>query len=113
MNYPKDPLLPHQPVNLGGYTRLSPMRIIRLGAERNYTFIYREDGKKILISVTLKKVEELLKPSGLFIRVNRKDAINVNYIQKWNSDGTLILKNGELITPSRRRINRLNLPPLF
>ncbi len=113
MNYQKELLCLDHPIHLGGYTRLSPIKIIRLEAERNYTYIHLDTGHKTLISVTLKRVEELLRPSGLFIRVNRKDAVNVNYIQQWNSDGTLILKNGELIIPSRRRINRLRLPPRF
>lgn len=107
MNYQKNHLILFQQVSLARHTHLSPMNIVRLSAERNYTFLYKEDGGKILFTMTLKRMEEILKFSGLFIRVNRKDSINVNFILQYNPDGSFLLKNGVIVVPSRRRVNTL------
>lgn len=89
-------------IHVGGYRRLAPQQIIRLVADRNYTFIYEASGRKLLIATTLKIIEERLRPYG-FLRVTRRDLVNQSFIEKVWKDGTVQLSDGTQILPSRRR----------
>jgi two-component system, LytTR family, response regulator len=65
--------------------------IIRCEADNNYTFFYLKDGKRILISKTIKEYAELLKSSG-FLRVHQSHLLNIAYIDKYvKSEGGYIL----------------------
>jgi DNA-binding LytR/AlgR family response regulator len=89
-------------IHVGGYHRLAPQQIVRLVADRNYTLIYEASGGKLLVSTTLKIIEERLHPYG-FIRVTRGDVVNRSFIEKIWKDGTVQLTDGTQIHPSRRR----------
>jgi DNA-binding LytR/AlgR family response regulator len=96
------PSLVHTYIHVGGYQHLSPEQIIRLAADRNYTYIYTANGRKILVSTTLKVLEERLIPYG-FLRITRSDVINPAYVKKIWKDGAVQLADGMQIYPSRRR----------
>lgn len=92
-------------------THLSnPDEILRLEAVSNYTRIYLANGKKMLISKTLKHFCEQLLPAG-FIRCHRTHLVNPGYVQKI-VPGALRLKNGETIVISRRKKKEINLSAL-
>ncbi|GHB75592.1 LytR/AlgR family response regulator transcription factor [Persicitalea jodogahamensis] len=96
------PCLSLPKVRVGGHRRLSPQQIVRLQADRNYTFIHQANGRKILVSLTMKIIEERLRPYG-FTRITRGDVINPEFIQKIWKDGCVQLTDGTRIAPSRRR----------
>ncbi len=89
-------------INVGGYRRLAPEQIVRLVADRNYTLIYEASGGKLLVSITLKIIEERLRPYG-FVRVTRSDVVNRSFIEKVWNDGAVQLTDGTQIFSSRRR----------
>lgn len=93
-------------IHVGGYSRLVPQQIVRLVADRNYTMIYEASGRKLLVSTTLKIIEERLRPYG-FVRVTRGDVVNRSFIEKVWKDGTVQLNDGTQIFPSRRRQKNL------
>lgn len=93
-------------IHVGGYRRLAPQQIVRLVADRNYTLIYQASGGKLLVSTTLKIIEERLQPYG-FVRVTRGDVVNRSFIEKIWKDGTVQLTDGTQIFPSRRRQKNL------
>lgn len=68
--------------------------IIRLEAERNYTFIFLENDKKVLVSKNLKEFEQLLLPFD-FLRIHKSHLVNVKYISHFVKKGTgcICLKN--------------------
>lgn len=73
-----------------------------LEADGNYTRIHTT-GRKIMISQTLKKVEDQL-PARLFFRVHRSYMVNIHYIQAYHSYSDsqyLLLENGDSIPVSR------------
>lgn len=89
-------------IHVGGYCFLAPQQIVRLVANRNYTLIYEISGRKLLVSTTLKVVEERLKAYG-FVRISRGVVINRNLVVKVWKDGSVQLTDGTLWYPSRRR----------
>ena len=71
--------------------------IIRCESDKNYTLFFFTNGKKILVSKTLKDFDVLL--SGLtFFRAQQSHLINLNYIERYDRhDGTIIMKDGSAI----------------
>lgn len=70
----------------------------------NYTQFFLTDGKKIMVSKTIKHFEELL-DENKFFRVHRSNIINLSYIDKYvkGEGGYVVMKQGARIPVSRRR----------
>ncbi len=58
--------------------------------ERNYTYLYTNDGNRYCKYCSLSSMEELL-PENLFIRVNRNAIIPLNKITRYTEDSVSIL----------------------
>lgn len=78
--------------------------IIRIEADRSYSNVHLADGTKEYISKSLREMEERLSPDG-FIRTHKSHLVNLNCIVKYaaDSNGVLVLSNGEIIPVSRRK----------
>jgi two-component system, LytTR family, response regulator len=76
--------------------------IVQMESDSNYTNVFLKDGRKILISKTLKCMEEQLKNQH-FLRVHSAHLININEIERYirGDGGQLILKNNLSIPVSR------------
>lgn len=82
---------------------LTSDEIIYCEGDGNYTNIYLEKGKKLLISQTLKKVEEKL-PADEFFRVHNSYIINLSQVREYlKTDGYVVLMNEKKIPVSRNR----------
>ena len=79
--------------------------VYKLVADGPYCQLYFIDGYKKTESKTLKKIIEISNNS--FLRINRKIAINKNFI-KDISESKVILTNNEIFEFSRRRKPKLN-----
>jgi two-component system LytT family response regulator len=79
-------------------------QIIRCESDNYYTNFFLADGKKILVSKTLKENEQLLSDHN-FIRPHKSHLVNVKYIKGFlRSDGGYIeLTDGSRIPVSRRK----------
>jgi two-component system, LytTR family, response regulator len=78
--------------------------IIRCESDSNYTYIFLTGGKKILLSKTLKEIEESLQ--GLsFFRIHQSHLINMNHVSKFSkSEGSyVIMSDGSNLNISRNR----------
>jgi two-component system LytT family response regulator len=69
--------------------------IIRCEADKNYTSFYLADGKRIIVSKTLKDYDILLSGHNFF-RAQQSHLININYIERYDKQdgGSVIMKNG-------------------
>ena len=78
--------------------------IIRCQADDYYTNFFLNDGRRIMISKTLKDNEELLKDYD-FIRPHRSHLINLAYVKKYvkSDGGYIVLSEGTKIPVSRRK----------
>lgn len=79
-------------------------KIIRLQGESNYTRIFMEGGKPVLVSKTLVEFEELLRDLG-FLRVHKTHLVNIDCVKsiEKNGDTKLLLNDGTIVPVSRRR----------
>jgi two-component system LytT family response regulator len=79
-------------------------KIIRCQGEGNYTHIYFEENKHLLVAKTLVEFEDLLH-DYLFLRVHKTHLVNLKHVAAYlkNDGGILQLTNGERISISRRR----------
>jgi two-component system LytT family response regulator len=78
--------------------------IVCCQSERNYSYIHLVDGKKILISKTLKVLENILEPNSFF-RIQQSYLINLDYVKKFNRDsgGYVIMENGLTVTVAKNK----------
>ena len=69
--------------------------IIRCEADKNYTSFYLVDGKRILVSRTLKNFDLMLAGHNFF-RVQQSHLININYIERYDKHdgGYVVMKDG-------------------
>ncbi len=82
-------------------------QIIRCEADRNYTSFFLKEGRKILVSRTLKDYETLLTGHN-FLRVQQSHLINLNYVDRYDkgNGGAVVMKDGSEVplSPAKRDI---------
>lgn len=71
-------------------------------SDKGYTTFYCDNGKKYLVSKTLKEFEEQLTRAS-FVRPHQSYIVNLNFIDKYEKSGTIYLKNGKKIPVSSRK----------
>ncbi len=77
--------------------------VVRCQSNDYYTFFYFKDGKKLLVSKTLKESEELLQDKRFF-RPHKSHLVNMKYIESFDKPNTtIILNDGTRIPVSRRK----------
>jgi two-component system LytT family response regulator len=87
---------------LDGTFFYNPTEIIRCEAVGNYTRLYIKDKKNIIASRTLKEYEDILSDQQ-FLRVHRTHLVNIQYISSYTRDHELKMKDGSIVTISRRK----------
>lgn len=70
--------------------------------DKGYTSFYCSNGKKYVISKTLKTFEEQLLTAN-FTRPHQSFMVNLKFIDKYDKSGTIHLKNGKKIPVSTRK----------
>ena len=101
--------LPDLTLPFWGCRRKMPMhRIVRLEGEGNYTLFHFIDGSRLIVSLTLKKLEERLSPK-LFVRSHKKNIINLLYLEAIHPEEqqlSVSMVNGDRVEVSRRKASR-------
>ena len=87
-----------------GYEFVHFSQIVYLQADNNYTWVHLQDGKKHLVSKTLKDMEKMFSGAH-FYRVHKSYFVNLNMISKYirGNGGFLIMSNNDKITVSRQK----------
>lgn len=70
--------------------------------DKGYTSFYCSDGKKHLVSKTLKEFEKQLTAVN-FVRPHQSFMVNLKFVDKYDKSGTIHLKNGKKIPVSTRK----------
>jgi two-component system, LytTR family, response regulator len=84
--------------------------ILKCSAESNYSCLYFTNGKKLLVSKTLKDFEELLCTSG-FERIHHSHIINLNHLVSFvNKEGGYVILSDKSTLPvsQRKKSNLVN-----
>jgi len=78
--------------------------IIYCESDSNYTIFFLTNGEKVMISKTLKDVEEILEGSDFF-RVHASYLINMKHVNKFTrgDGGYIVMSNNQHITVSRKK----------
>jgi len=71
-------------------------------SDKGYTTFYCNNGKKYVVSKTLKGFEDPLSKAH-FIRPHQSFMVNLKFIDKYDKSGTIHLKNGKKIPVSSRK----------
>lgn len=89
---------------LTGYQLEKINDVVYCEAEQNYTRIVLNTNKSIVVSKTLKFIEELLSPD-VFFRIHKTYLVNLNYVKSYNrTDGhKVLLDNGTQLDVATRR----------
>lgn len=89
---------------LNGYLFVQIKDILRCESDNTYTTFYTADKRKILVSRTLKDVEQMLEEHRFF-RVHNSHLINLDYVAEYfkGEGGQVKLTDGAVIDVSRRR----------
>lgn len=91
-----------------GYVFIKINQILYCQSDNNYTRVFLETGKPLLISRTLKEVGEML--TGFqFYRVHNSFIVNLNEISNYikSDGGYLIMSNGDQVKVSRTKKEEL------
>jgi DNA-binding LytR/AlgR family response regulator len=93
-------------IKVGGRKKVTPSEVILLVADANYTQIYFENGEKLLVATTLKKLQSCFEATNFFFRNHRSSIVNLRYIKEFDQTG-IIMKNKQTLRISRRRLENL------
>ncbi|MDX1278491.1 LytTR family DNA-binding domain-containing protein [Oceanihabitans sediminis] len=92
-----------------GYQIVDVENIVRCQSDNNYTNIFCNQERRVLISRTLKEIEALLSVHN-FIRVHQSHLINPKYVKGIlkQDGGSLIMKDNAEIPVSRQKTKQIN-----
>ena len=78
--------------------------IITCESDSNYTIVQMKNKQKLVVSRTLKDIEEMLEEHG-FVRVHHSYLVNMNEIEKYvkGEGGYLVMSDGSSVDVSRSR----------
>lgn len=78
--------------------------IIRCEAESNYTTLFLDDGRKLVVSKTLKDMDEMLSSAG-FYRVHKSHLVNLEHVDQFiNAEGGYVqMADKSKVEVARRR----------
>ncbi len=76
--------------------------IICLEGQNNYTKLYFDDRKPLLVSKTLKEYDDILTEHN-FVRVHKSFLVNELHVKKIDNEGVLWLTNDVCVPISRRK----------
>ena len=104
MQHPSNPVNKIALPTMEGLQMILIESIIFCESDDNYTILLLKHKKKIVVSWTLKEVEEVLEDYA-FVRVHRSFLVNLNEIEKYvkGEGGYLVMSDGSTIDVSRSK----------
>lgn len=81
--------------------------VIRFESDGGYTKVYLVDGKRIMVSKTMKEYDDLLMDAG-FLRVHHSHLINMNHLFCFEkAEGHVVMKDDSIVPVSNRKKDHL------
>ncbi|HRO41930.1 MAG TPA: LytTR family DNA-binding domain-containing protein [Flavipsychrobacter sp.] len=85
-----------------GFLFVNSKEVIRCEGDKIYTWIYLQNGKKILCSYNIGEFRKIL-PEDIFFQVHKSHIISLHFVRSYNGkDNTVELLDGTIIPVSRR-----------
>jgi len=82
------------------------MEIIRCESDGHYTQVFTREGKKYMVSNPMKEYEDILEDHGFF-RIHKSHIVNLSFIESFDKEGYVILKDNTTLPVARRKKNDL------
>jgi len=82
------------------------MEIIRCESDGNYTKIFTMEGKNYMVSTPMREYEDILVEHGFF-RIHKSHIINLSFIESFDKEGYIRLKDDTNLPVARRKKNDL------
>ena len=103
----KNPLTPIGKIampTMEGLQMVAVDSIVSCESDSNYTIVLMKSKQKLIVSRTLKDIEEMLEEHG-FVRVHHSYLVNVNEIEKYikGEGGYLVMSDGSSVDVSRSK----------
>ncbi|WP_417939526.1 LytR/AlgR family response regulator transcription factor [Flavobacterium sp. RS13.1] len=76
---------------------IKPENIVYIKADNSYSELYLENGKKMIVSRSIKKFEDGLKNNPCFCRIHKSYLLNTDFVEKYDKS------NGGWITLSNKK----------
>lgn len=86
--------------------KISLKEIVMLEADANYTYLHLLDGKKMLISRTMKLFDKLLEDYP-FTRIHRSFIVNDYHLKRYDADRECVMMSNNLEATISRRKKRI------
>ncbi|WP_304232470.1 LytTR family DNA-binding domain-containing protein [Jiulongibacter sediminis] len=99
---------PFEMIHVGSRTELLPSEIVLISADISYSYIHLSDGRKLLVSTNIQKLQERLLGIKEMARVHRSHMINVNYLKTFDEKRVALKNNLSCPIPRRKKINLEN-----
>lgn len=83
--------------------------ITRCSSDGNYTNIFLSNDDSLLVSKTLKQIEEQLQAYRQFVRVHHSHLVNLLFVKRYQKGkgGSLVMEDGAIVPVSRARKDML------
>ncbi len=92
-------------IHVGSRTLLSPEEIVMISAEISYSYIHLSDGRRIIVSTNIQKLQERLLGFRQMVRVHRSFIINVNYLKTFDDKNAALRNNLSCPISRRKKVN--------
>lgn len=96
---------PCQTIHVGSRTDLLPEEIVLISADISYSYIHLTDGRKIMVSTNIQKLQERMLGLHEMVRVHRSHMINVNYLKAFDEKRAALKNNLSCPISRRKKIN--------
>jgi len=84
----------------------STKNIIRCESASNYTMFFTKKSEKYVVSNSMKEYEDILEDHGFF-RIHKSHIVNISYVNSFDKEGYVILKDKTSLPVSRRKKSEL------
>lgn len=108
INQPSKPLMKIAMPSIEGLEMVPIENILYGESSDNYTYIFLKNNKKMLVTRSLKEMEELLEEHS-FVRVHRSFLVNLNEVERYvrGDGGYVMMSDGKMIDVSRSKKEEL------
>jgi two-component system LytT family response regulator len=108
VHQPSRPILKIALPSIEGLDMVPTENILYCESSDNYTNIFFKGGKKMLVTRSMKEMEELLEDHS-FARVHRSFLVNLNEVERYvrGDGGYLMMSDGKMIDVSRSKKEEL------
>jgi DNA-binding LytR/AlgR family response regulator len=98
-------IAPFTSVHVGSRLEFCPAEIIMIQADISYSYLYLRNGRKIIVSTNIQKLEERFLPFRNMVRIHRSFMINTQFLEYVDGVNAFLVNDIQCIISRRKRID--------